>query len=103
MWALPIVKDVTFWDNMAKGFTEAGTPFGDRSSNSSAESDGYWTLYPDNNEGKGLMVPPSIHPSREGGEGGDALFKSRPFWPIGSVTLYFRAHPRMACTARFFL
>lgn len=58
-WALhPVVKDDTFWDNVAKGFTEAGTPFEDRSSNSSVETDGYQTLYPDNNEGKGVVISP---------------------------------------------
>lgn len=59
LWALhPSVKDDTFWDNVAKGLTEASTPFEDRSSNSSRESDGYRTLYPDNSEGKGVVVPP---------------------------------------------
>lgn len=59
LWALhPIVKDDIFWDNITKGFTETGTSFEDRSSNLSAESDGHRTLYPDNNEGKGVVVPP---------------------------------------------
>lgn len=43
---------------VAKGFVEAGTPFEDRSSNSFAESEGYRTLYPDNNDSKRVVIPP---------------------------------------------
>lgn len=58
LWALHLfVKDDAFWDNVVKGFNEVGTPFEDRSSNYSTESDGYRTLYPDNNKGKGVVVP----------------------------------------------
>lgn len=57
-WALHhIVKDDAFWYNVAKGFTGTCTPFEDRSSNSSAESEGHRTLYSDNNEGKGVVIP----------------------------------------------
>lgn len=52
------MKDDIFWDNITKSFTEADTSFEDQSSNSPAESDGYRTLYPDNNEDKGVVVPP---------------------------------------------
>lgn len=51
------MRDDIFWDNVTKGFNEAGTPFEDRSSNSSAESKAYQTLYPDNTEGKGVVIP----------------------------------------------
>lgn len=58
-WARhPVLHDDTFWYNVVKGFTEAGTLFEDKSSNSSVESEGYWTLYPDNIEDKGVVIPP---------------------------------------------
>lgn len=43
---------------MTKGLIKAGTPFEDWSSNSSTESDDCRMLYPDNNEGKGVVIPP---------------------------------------------
>lgn len=58
-WSLhPAVKGDSFWKNVAKGFTEAGTPFEDRSSTSTGDSDGYRTLLLDNVEGKGMVIPP---------------------------------------------
>lgn len=52
------MKGDSFWENLAKGFTEAGTPFEDGSSTSTGDSDGYQTLFSDNVEGKGLVIPP---------------------------------------------
>lgn len=50
-----ITDSVITWQ---KRFSGPSTPFEDRSSNSSVESEGYRTLYPDNNDGKGAMIPP---------------------------------------------
>lgn len=47
-----------FWDIVTKGFTEAGTPFEDGSSTSTGESEGYRTLFRDDAEGKGMVIPP---------------------------------------------
>lgn len=58
-WSLhPSVNGDSFWDIVNKGFTEAGTPFEDGSSDSTNESEGYRTLFQDDAEGKGMTIPP---------------------------------------------
>lgn len=46
------------WENIANGFTEVGTPFEDRSSTSTGNSDGYQTSFRHDVEGKGMVMPP---------------------------------------------
>lgn len=53
----PSVNGDSFWDIVNKGFTEAGTPFEDGSSASTGESEGYRTLFRDDAEGKGMVIP----------------------------------------------
>lgn len=57
-WALhPMAKD-HFWDQLAKGMVEAGSPFEYRSSDSSAEPQSFKTLFMDNKDGEGAIIPP---------------------------------------------
>lgn len=54
----PSLKGDSFWDVIAKGFTEVGTPFKDKSSTSTSDSEGYQTLFLDDAKGKGMVIPP---------------------------------------------